>query len=156
MVNTGRSAFSIIMIANILYVGTVATYSTQIMATAGVSCLEIHSYVRGYHAYKNVWEPARGEALLVRWEPTNPLDKHAVAVYKEDIVGHVPYNLAPRLSQFLKRECNKAFAEITVAKVNRGAGYGLEVPCVYRLYGLKLYIAKMQELLDSLGVSGHI
>ena len=82
------------------------TYSTQIMATAeGVSCLEIHSYVRGYHAYKNVWEPARGEALLVTREATNPLDKHmkhAVANYKEDIfVGHVPYNLAPRLSQFL-------------------------------------------------------
>ena len=96
------------------------------MATAeeGVSCLEIHSNVRGYHAYKNVWEPARGEALLVRREPTNPLDKHAVAIYKEDIiVGHVPYNLAPRLSQFLKRECNKAFAEITGTKVNRGAGY---------------------------------
>ena len=27
----------------------------------GVSCLEIHSYVRGYHAYKKVWEHARGE-----------------------------------------------------------------------------------------------
>ena len=68
----------------------------------GVSCLEIHSYVRGYHAYKRVWEPARGEALLVTREATNTLDKHAVAIYKEDIcVGHVPYNLAPRLSQFL-------------------------------------------------------
>ena len=30
---------------------------------------------------------------------------------------------------------NKAFAEITGAKVNSGAGYGLEVPCVYRLNG---------------------
>ena len=47
-------------------IGTVATYSTQIMATAkGVSCLEIYSYVRGYHAYKTVWEHAREEALLV-------------------------------------------------------------------------------------------
>ena len=65
-------------------IGTVATYSTQIMATAkGVSCLEIYSYVRGYHAYKRVWEPARGEALLVTREATNPLDKHAVAIYKE-------------------------------------------------------------------------
>ena len=44
---------------------------------------------------------ARGEALLVTREATNPLDKHAVAIYKEDIfVGRVPYNLAPRLSQF--------------------------------------------------------
>ena len=29
-------------------------------------------------------------------------------------------------------------------KVNRG-GHGLEVPCVYRLYGPKVYIEKMRE-----------
>ena len=76
-----------------------ATYSSQIMATAeGVSCLEIHSYVRGYQAYKNVWEPARGKALLVRREPTNPLNKHAVAIYKEDII--VGHDDVPILSQF--------------------------------------------------------
>ena len=34
---------------------------------------------------------------------------------------------------------NKAFAEITGAKVNNGASYGLEVPCVYRLYGPNIY-----------------
>ena len=50
-----------------------------------------------------------------------------MAIYKDaEIVGHVPYNLyiAPRMSAFFMRE-NKAFAEITGAKVNRGAGYGL-------------------------------
>ena len=31
---------------------------------------------------KNVCKPGRGEALLVRRELTNPLDKHAVATYK--------------------------------------------------------------------------
>ena len=35
-----------------------------------------------------------------------------------EIVGHVPYNLAPRMSAFFMRE-NKAFVEITGAKVNR-------------------------------------
>ena len=44
-----------------------------------------------------------------------------------EIVDHVPYNLAPRMLAF--------FAVITGAKVNREAGYGLEVPCVYHLYG---------------------
>ena len=39
---------------------------------------------------KRVWEPARGEALLVRREPTNPLDKHAVAIYKEDLMSPQP------------------------------------------------------------------
>ena len=33
-----------------------------------------------------------------------------------DIVGHVPYNLAPRMSALLMRDMSKAFAEITGAK----------------------------------------
>ena len=76
-------------------------------------------------------------------KPTNRLDTHAVAIYRDaEIVGHVPYNLAPRISAFLMRE-NKAFAEITGAKVDRGAGYGPEVPCVYRLYGgSNVYVEK--------------
>ena len=34
------------------------------------------------------------------------------------IIGHVPYNLAPYLSQFLSREDNKAFASVTGERVN--------------------------------------
>ena len=37
-----------------------------------------------------------------------------------------------------------------VGKVNRGAGYGLEIPCVYRLYGPKVYTDRMKQLTDSL------
>ena len=37
--------------------------------------------------------------------------------------------------------------------VNRG-GYGLEVPCVYRLYGPKVYVEKMRELVNSLRTAG--
>ena len=84
-------------------------------------------------------------------EPSKYKDKHAVAVLKDDvIVGHVPYNLAPRLSKFLRREVNKAFAEVTEEKENRVAGYGLEISCVYRLYGPKVHIDKMKELLKDL------
>ena len=32
---------------------------------------------------------------------------------------------------------------------NRGAGYGLEVPCVYRLYGPKVYVKRMTEELSA-------
>ena len=34
---------------------------------------------------------------------------------------------------FEKGRQQKGFAEVTSSKVNRGAGYGLEIPCVYRL-----------------------
>ena len=110
--------------------------------------LEINSYVRGYHAYMDRWTPALGQVLTLKREPNNDKDKHAVAVLNDDvIVGHVPYNLAPRFPQYLRREVNKAFAEVTGEKVNRGAGYGLEIPCVYRLHGPKVYIDKMKEFL---------
>ena len=119
---------------------------------------EIDSYVRGYHAYNmDVWSPVIGETLLVKREPSNVKDRHAVTIFKEDaVVGHVPYNIAPRFSQFLRRDVNKAFAEVTGEKVNRGAGYGLEIPCVYRLYGPKVYIDRMKELIDSLRAGGLV
>ena len=79
------------------------------------------------------------------------VDKHAVAVVKDSVVvGHIPYNLAPCVGQFLRRDENKAFAEVTGEVVNRGAGYGQEVPCIYRLYGPKIYIDKMEELVDGM------
>ena len=83
-----------------------------------------------------VWTPTIGEILLVKSEPTNCQDSKAVAILKENVtVGHVPQIIAPRLFHFLRRDVNKAFAEVTGHKVNRGAGYGLEILCIYRLYG---------------------
>ena len=63
------------------------------------------------------WDPKLGQCLLLRVllrEPGNPCDEHAVAVLKErEIVGHVPYNLAPTFSMFLRRKINKGFVEVT-------------------------------------------
>ena len=121
-----------------------------------LQCLEIQSFARGYHAYMDIWTPVIGQTLLLKREPTNPKDKNAVALYEDDsIIGHVPYNLAPYnlapyLSRFLARDVNKAFAEVTGEKVNRRAGYGLEIPCVYRLYGPKAYVDKMKVITDSM------
>ena len=36
----------------------------------------------------------------------------------------------PSISHFFKRDVNKAFAKVVGEKVNRGAGYGLEIPCM--------------------------
>ena len=80
-------------------------------------------------------------------EPHNHTDKLAVAVMKSGItVGHVPYNLAPIISSFLKRSFNKGMAEITGDKVNRGGGHGLKVPCTYRLYGPRAYIERAEKM----------
>ena len=44
--------------------------------------------------------------------------------------------------------------EVTGQKINRGAGYGLEVTCMYRLYGPKVYVEQMNELVNSLRSAG--
>ena len=70
--------------------------------------LEINSYLRGYYPYMDNWNPVVGQELILNPEPSNYKDQHAVAVLKDDvIVGHVPYNLATCISQFLRREVNK-------------------------------------------------
>ena len=49
----------------------------------------------------DTWNPTLGEELILESQPSNYKDKHAVAGLKDDvIVGHIPYNLAPRPSQF--------------------------------------------------------
>ena len=62
-----------------------------------------------------------------------------VSVFSDALI-HVPFNLASSTSNFLKRDTNKAFAKVVGDKVNREAGYGLEIPCVYSLYGPKPYV----------------
>ena len=41
-------------------------------------------------------------------------------------------------------------------KVNWRAGYGLEIPCVYHLYGPKAYVDRIKEITDSMMSSGLI
>ena len=108
---------------------------------SGASRVEISSYIRGYHAYVDVWQPAIDECVLLVREETNANDSNAVAAILANgtVVGHVPFNLAPLFSQFLRRNCNKGTAKVTGERVNRGAGYGLEIPCTYYLYGPSSY-----------------
>ena len=116
------------------------------------SSVEISSYVRGVHAYKDIWEPREEEVLLLKREPDNVEDRFAVAVIKsEQIVGHVPKTLAPVVSQFSKRDCNKGMVRITGKRVNRGGGFSLEVPCIFRLYGPDAHLARLKKLVDAAG-----
>lgn len=127
--------------------------ASRVVELDGVA--EFHSYIRGYHAYKDIWSPVVGEILLLKREPNNLVDSSAIGVWKEDeIVGHVPYNIAAAISQFLKRDCNKGFVQVNGNKVNRGAGYGLEVPCTYRLYGPRPFIERITQIVQSLQERG--
>ena len=125
--------------------------ASQVVLTGSqdVAVLEFLSFIRGYHAYQTIWDPSLGDILRLEREPTNCKDRFAVAVMNGSVVvGHLPYNIAPTVSHFLKRSVNKGMVEVTGKRVNRGAGYGMEIPCKYKLYGPKGYIDKLKELIN--------
>ena len=111
--------------------------------------IQIESFVRGYHAYMDIWSPVIGEELWLKRGPENADDEYAVAAVNDShIVGHVPRLLSSIIFHFLARPCNKGLAEITGSKINQGTGYGLEIPCVLRFYGPSKYLERLQKLLD--------
>ena len=72
---------------------------------------------------------------LAKLEPT--IDKHAVAVVKDGVI-------------------EQSLRGSTGDVLNRCAGYGQEVPCIYRLYGPKIYVDKMKELVDGMFADGYV
>ena len=98
-----------------------------------------------------IWNPIIGEELQLKREAEIIRDGCAVAVMKDScIVGHVPRQLSPMIFHFLARSCNRGIAEIIGNKVNRGTGYGLKVPCVFRFYGTSNYPERLQKRLNKI------
>ena len=87
---------------------------------------EYNSFARGYHAYMNIWNPLVEETLKWRQEPSNEVDKNAVAIRrsdsweKETIVRHVPQNIFKTWSMFLKVSNNSIEVQVVEKRLNRG------------------------------------
>ena len=63
-------------------------------------------------------------------------DKFAVAILLEEkVVGHVPINLSKIFHEFLQIPNCTTGCKVTGKRVNRGAGYGLEIPVQYIFVG---------------------
>ena len=91
------------------------------------------SYVRGYHAYMNIWNPKLGDnEVEVKHEVNNEHDKFTITIfYSKRIVGNVPTNLSKFFYQFLSLPNCTISCEVTGKRVNRGGGYDLEIPVNY-------------------------
>ena len=92
-----------------------------------------NSYSRGYHTYMNIWIPLIGdESLICREEKGNEYDPHAVAITRNNVaVGHVPQNICDHFWKFLSLPKTSIRAWVLGKRVNRGAGYGLEIPVCF-------------------------
>ena len=93
----------------------------------------------GCHTYLDTWTPVIREVLPCYGEPSNTKDSETVAVTRRDdnscVFGHLPRYFCKWVSRFLKKSTNRAMAEITGTRENRGTGLGLELPCMCKFYG---------------------
>ena len=46
----------------------------------------VNSFVKGYHAYKDLWKTFANKELTTVMEPNNVVDKHAVCVKKNNVI----------------------------------------------------------------------
>ena len=101
-----------------------------------LASFRVKSFIRGYHVYKEDWEPELNEEQELKREPQNKVDPCAVAVVRplprppkdndpdqapcssaeghpntvqtnEEVIGHIPLRMASCVSKFLKRSTNK-------------------------------------------------
>ena len=62
---------------------------------------ELSSAVRGYHVYRDAWEPSVGEKLVARREFNNHFDKFAVKrLSGGETVDHVPHAYSRILTSY--------------------------------------------------------
>ena len=120
-------------------------------SSSGTSPVEITSFIRGVHAYNDIWEPRIEEVLLLQRELHNDHDNQALAVVSSGrIVGHVPKMLAPIFSSLLKRGYNKGIVQVTCRKKAKSQSWSWL--CICCLYGPDAYLNHLKELLpDTVG-----
>ena len=108
------------------------------------------SFVRGYHEYMDVWDPKIGDKdVHLAPEEDNEHDSFAVAIFFQGrIVGHVPRNLSRVMNCFMKIPGCSIACKVTGKRVNRGAGYGLEIPVSYELIGAEKAVDWAEKKLE--------
>ena len=81
----------------------------------------------------NIWNSKLGDNdVEVKHEVNNEHNKFAVAIFhSKRIEGHIPKNLSKFFYRFLLLPNCTISCEVTGKRVNRGGGYGLEIPLKY-------------------------
>lgn len=112
----------------------------------------IQSCVRGYHVYQEVWTASEGDELICVRQPTNDMDRYAVATLLKGtscVVGHLPRKLSKLCSCFLRKG---GLITCTVNGTRRHSSDlpqgGLELPCMLSFKGNSGLIRKLKARLS--------
>ena len=99
------------------------------------------NFIRGYHVYMKLWSLLFGECLFGKKEPSNGVDKNAVAVVrpnscgKKEVAGHALQNISRAVSLYLSLSRCYLELKVTGKRVNPGSCCGLEILARFRFYG---------------------
>ena len=132
--------------------------------------LQVNSFIRGYHEFQEIGTPEKGDKYELKREPLNTVDHNAVATVRkriggrsrrkcihenelngETVLGHVSKLMALWLTKYFKRPTNKGRAVVKGKRVNRGSGYGLEIPCEHCFTGDEFSIQRLKSKLEEQG-----
>ena len=96
-----------------------------------------------------------GEVLDLIHKPNNEHDKNAIAMIKDnDVAGHVPRALASTkqgtgiIRHFFTKKGSKGQVQVVGKAVNRGGGYEMEIPCVYKFTGQPRNVDMLKKILE--------
>ena len=124
-----------------------------------ITSMDLETFIKGHHIYKNIWTPQLDELLEVSTEPDNPVDKFAVAVKKnQNIVGHLKKGKTGRFAKalfyFLRSDpYSKCHAKVTWKRCNLGDGDGFQVPCILYISGQAEFMSiLLKELVKIKGI----
>ncbi len=95
--------------------------------------VRVESCIRGYHAYKDVWDPQIGNRLETEIDEVNQHDRYAVGVLDngQDTVGHIPREIS-KICFYFKKRGGQIIAEVTNRRKRSNVpNKGLEIPCIY-------------------------
>ena len=116
--------------------GTLVLFKMETIALTGsVQCV-FPCGLRGYHVYKEIWNPTVGEKMPCVFERNNPHDRYAIAVTKHlpgrlasVTVGHLPREIS-RFTRFLLMRGAEVYVTVKDAQHRRSplVQGGLEIP----------------------------
>ncbi len=100
--------------------------SRQSGSVSTTKAIEVPSWIRGYHAYKELWSIEVDEVLELKHEENNEQDNNAIVVIRKGDVGHIPRALANTKDgagiarHFLSKSGSKADVKVVGKAVNWG------------------------------------
>lgn len=116
------------------------------LATMAIFIFE--AAVRGYHVYKNIWNPCVGEEFPAKRERGNANGRYAVCVKKDGrIVGHLPQELSKVAWHFLKRGGAIVVEVCGRRRCSPLEQGGLEIPCFIKFTGKEKLVENLRTLL---------